>query len=196
MGASVEALAADAAALWSGQGRPDGYVLLAIRHDPDGVNVRREVIEHTLTPALADSVQELVFAHRRATPPAEEEWGVRLRVDLGERPSLRVGRSEVCPPYREEDRWLAPPSRDAPYFSPTARDPFEVDDMVRVRVAVDARGRVTDAQVERGMSRADAALLYGVRNMLFYPATQDGHPVPGETTIRLFRPTPLRRTGR
>ncbi|HEU0012222.1 MAG TPA: hypothetical protein VFQ45_00990 [Longimicrobium sp.] len=191
------ALRADAAALWAARGQPPGYVLFAIRHDPDGVNVRREVIEHTVTDALADSLQELVFAHRRVTAPAEREWGVRLRVDLGAQPTLRVGRSELCPPYREEDRWIAQPSRDMPFFSSAAaRDPFDVDDMVRVRVVVDARGRVMDAQIERGMVRADASLLYGIRNMLFFPAEQDGHPVAGETVIRVFRPIPTRRTVR
>ncbi|HWK89165.1 MAG TPA: hypothetical protein VNP72_04195 [Longimicrobium sp.] len=192
----VAALSADAAALWAQKGQPSGYVLLGLRQDPAGINVRREVLEHTLTEELADTLQELVFAYRRTTAPADQEWGVRLRLDLGVEPAVRVGRSELCPPYREEDRWIADPSRATPYFSPSAQDPWNVDARVRVRVAVNERGRVVTASIERGMVRADVGLLEGVRNLLFYPAEQDGHPVAGETTILLFRPAPLRRTVR
>jgi TonB family protein len=54
-----------------------------------------------------------------------------------------------------------------------------------VHVRLDAEGRVTDARVERGPRRGswEQRVLNYVRTMEFVPATEDGQPVPGETTI-------------
>ncbi|HEX6039687.1 hypothetical protein, partial [Longimicrobium sp.] len=80
------ALAADVAAAWRAAGQPAGHVLFALRYDRDGLNVRRDVIEHRVSDALADSLQALVFKHRRRADPAQAEWSVRMRMDLGEAP--------------------------------------------------------------------------------------------------------------
>ena len=182
------ALRADAARLWSAAGRPAGYALFSLRYDRDGTNVRRALIEHDLPPEMADSLQALVFAHRKTAAPAKEEWGVRLRVDLGEESALRVGRREVCAPaprdwagrvagtsFDVRDRFLAS------FGPPSAADL----NTVWVRVRLDARGYVTEARVERGMTRgmAESRLLNYVRTLVFVPATEDGYPVAGETSL-------------
>ena len=185
----AEAFRAAAARLWVEAGRPAGYVLLSIRHSPDGVQVRRAVIESTVPAALADSLEALVFDYRRETPRAPQEWGVRLRVELGDAPALEVERRRECAPRpREEERLAAGPFdvRD-PGAGSAAGLPATDPGLVWVRVRLDAAGRVTDATVERGVRRGvwEQRLLNYVRTMAFYPAVEDGYPVPSETTLTL-----------
>jgi hypothetical protein len=182
------ALRADVARLWRGVGRPDGYVLLTLRYDREGMNVRRAVIEHSVPPALADTVQKLVFAHRRRTAEAGEEWGVRLRVDLGEAPRLRVGRREVCRPTPREPGYRTVSTgfdvRETSASSVNAPSLADLS-LVWVRVRLDARGYVTDARVERSFTRGpwEVRVLNYVRSIPFLPALEDGFPVPAETSI-------------
>lgn len=179
---------AEAAALWARAGRPAGHVIFSIRHDPDGVQVRRAVIQSTVPDALADSLQALVFAHRRQAAPARTEWGVRLRVELGDPVTLAVGRRLECAPRpREEDRLAADPFDIRERGLSAAAVPSTDAALVWVRVRLDASGRVTDAAVERGIRRGmwEQRLLNYVRTMAFYPAVEDGFPVPGELTFRM-----------
>jgi hypothetical protein len=185
----ADAFRAAAARLWAAAGRPAGQVLLSIRHSPDGVQVRRAVIHSTVPAPLADSLEALAFALRRETPRAPEEWGVRLGVELGDAPALRVERRRECAPRpREEERIAADPfdvrERD---LRSAAALPSTDPGLVWVRVRLDAAGRVTDATVERGVRRGvwEQRLLNYVRTMAFYPAVEDGYPVPSETTISL-----------
>jgi len=188
----TRALAADVARLAGGRALPEGYVLLSMGYSPDGVNVRRALIEHSLPPRLADSLRKLVFAHRRAAAPQPAEWGVRMRVDVDSAGALRfrVGRRELCAPQPLGRGLftLAGSSRASlpdPYIedSPSAYN-------VWVRVRLDELGRVMDASLERGMVRGvpEGMLLNYVRTMSFHPAVEDGRPVPGETSVRVRLP--------
>lgn len=185
----ADAFRAAAARLWVAAGRPAGHVLLSIRHSPDGVQVRRAVIESTVPPALADSLQALVFDYRRETPRAAGEWGVRLRVELGEAMEMSVERRRECAPRpREEERLAANPFDVRDSGAGSARGlPATDPGLVRVRVHLDAAGRVTDATVERGVRRGvwEQRLLNYVRAIAFYPAVEDGYPVPSDTTLTL-----------
>ena len=165
------ALAGEAAGLWRGS----GYVLFTLLYDRAGTNVRRDVIEHSVPDAVADSLQRLVFAHARRVGEARGEWGVRFRVELGAEPRFTVERRELCAPVASGDR-LAMAGPGSVAVSP---------DLVWVRVRLDARGLVTDARVERGSVNdgSEARLLTQVRTMSFLPALADGQPVAGETTI-------------
>jgi hypothetical protein len=180
----VEALGADAARLWTESGERPGYVLLTLRYDRDGTNVRRDVLEHTVSDAVADSLQRLVFAHRRRAEPARGAWGARLRVELGHNPALEVAPREVCTPapHRRGERLALAEGIREPGFADAG--PF-APEMVWVRVRLDAQGVVTDARVERGgvAGAPEARLLTYVRGLPFLPALEDGRPVPGETTI-------------
>ena len=179
---------------WRAAGSPPGHVLLALRYDPDGVNVRRDVIEQGVGDALADSLQKLAFAHRRRAEPADREWSVRLRLDLGDAPRMRVGRTEVCAPRLRnaaEAGWgsamggtwgdvrdVSPPPGQAELHGPST---------IWVRVALDARGNVTEARVERSLVRVaqENRLLSYVRSISFIPGMEDGYPVPGQLSIPL-----------
>lgn len=183
------ALVRDLAALWRGAGAPAGDALVALRYDRAGVNVRRDVVRHRLPAAVADSLQKLVFVHRRTTQSARREWGVRLAVEPGEAPALRVVRGEVCearPRSRmatetDDDPWSVRRSAAVPGLGEGG--------IVWIRVRLDARGYVTDARVERATAirtpAIDTQLLAYARTIAFLPATEDGYPVAGEASITL-----------
>jgi TonB family protein len=191
------ALSAAATDLWRRAGSPRGHVLLAMGYDLTGLNVRRDLIEHRLPAPLADTLQELVFAHRRSLQPAAREWGVRLRIDLGgEIPVLRVGRREVCP-ARPHDGEVARYGGFGGTGFGDVRDrtrvagTFAGGGTVWVRVALDASGNVTEARVERTMDRPvgrsawESRVLSYVRTISFVPATEDGWPVPTQLSFPL-----------
>lgn len=188
------ALTARVAELWRQAGSPAGHALLAMGYDAGGMNVRRDVIEHRLTDALADTLQRLVFAHRRSVGPAPHEWGVRMRMDLGgEQPVLRVGRREVCAAQPRDAAMAAFSSFGGPSFADVrerqappgllAASPGTI----WVRVALDAGGNVMEARVERTMTRGlwENRVLSYVRGISFVPATEDGLPVPAQLMFPL-----------
>lgn len=178
-----------AAHAWRHAGRPTGHVVFSLRYDPHGLNVRRQVVEHRVARVLADSLQALAFAHRRTTPPANREWGVRLRLELSEQPALKVERSVVCPPA------LRDPA-EGPFSAASNRGWGDVRDSspapsvgsagtVWLRVTLDAAGNVIGVRTDRGgvLRGSDAHLLAAVRTLDFAPATEDGQPIHGEITI-------------
>jgi TonB family protein len=189
------ALSAAAVEVWRQAGSPRGHALLAMGYDVHGLNVRRDLIEHRLPAPLADTLQALVFAHRRTVAGAAQEWGVRLRMDLGgETPVLRVGRREVCA-AQPRDNTVAGFGTFAGTTFGDVRDrsdewgalPAGGGGTVWVRVALDAGGNVTDARVERTMIRltSEHRLLRYVRALAFVPATEDGWPVPTQLKFAL-----------
>ncbi|HET7233085.1 MAG TPA: hypothetical protein VFJ16_23955 [Longimicrobium sp.] len=184
----VEAFRAAAARLLAAEGNDDGHVVFSIRHDPAGVQVRRAVIETTLSPALTDTLQRLVFAYRRETARARGEWGVRLRVDLGDTVALGVSRRDVCAarPREWEYRTVGNPFDVREESAATPTGALLTDPSVAwVHVQVDERGAVTDVLVQRGpvTRMAEQRLMNYVRSMAFVPAMEDGFPVPGELTL-------------
>lgn len=161
-----------------------GYVLLTLTYDREGINVRRDIIEHNIRPLMADSVQRLVFAARRQVEETEREWGVRLRVDVAEPVMLRVGRREFCPPVprsREVAEAMERTHLMAPRFRRGARER-----VVHMRALVGERGIITSAHVARGELRGSTVereLAEYLRQFLFTPATLDGVPTSGWVTI-------------
>lgn len=188
------AFTAAAAEAWRAAGSPAGHVLLALRYDREGVNVRRDVIEHRVSDALAEALQRLAFEHRRRGDAAAGEWSVRLRVDLGKVPRVRVGRTEVCSARLRsapEMGWGGPVAAawgDArSQWAPPSAAEMAGPSTVWVRVALNSRGQVTDARVERGIARVgtENRVLNYVRSIAFIPAMEDGYPVPGQLSMPL-----------
>lgn len=160
------------------------YVVLTMRYGADGLNMRREIIEHTLNTEAADSVQELVFAHRRGLPPAEREWGARLRIDLDDDITYHVNRSEYCSP-RPRNPDLEADMRaflgTGPSFAGGVRST-----VVLLRITVHPGGYVTDVRLLRGGvpgSPLEQNLATYIRQFSFYPATIDGTPTLGELDV-------------
>ncbi|MBW3571158.1 MAG: energy transducer TonB [Gemmatimonadetes bacterium] len=191
------ALTAAARKLWRQAGSPPGYALLSMGYDAEGLNVRREVIEHRLPAELADTLQKLVFAHRRRVEPSPREWGVRLRMDLAEEePVLRVGRREVCAAQPRDPAVAGYGAFGGASFD--VREPSGAAGVlppgggtVWVHVVLDAGGNVTDARLERTLSRGtwEQRVLSYVRGISFVPAMEDGLPVPAQLRfpLRLVR---------
>lgn len=182
-----EALLADLAGLAPAPVSRDGtpYVLLSMGYDRFGINVRRAVIEHDVGAAVADSVQKLVFAHRRTLDEGDHDWGVRLRVSLVEGGGrLEVGRMEVCAP-RPRDSLLAM-AAESPFTGGTRVRGGYRESTVWVRLQVGPNGTVTGAAVERGIVAGMALeqrIFDHVRSLFFEPALQDGQPVSGTISI-------------
>jgi len=178
------ALLANARALAPGVPAGRGDVLLSLEFDPEGINVRRDVVEHGVAPAVADSVQRLVFAARRQLAPATEPWGVRLRVSLGDSVALGVERRVYCPP-RPRDREVEWMTREL--VQPGTRyRAGRRERSVLLRLLIHPAGYVESARVYRGGASGgdlERELFNFVRQYSFHPATLDGRPVPGEITF-------------
>jgi hypothetical protein len=166
----------------------DGYAVLSIAFDRNGYNVRRQIIEHNLPHRMADTLQKLVFEHRRSVAEGDP-WGVRLRIDVGDPISLRLGRQVLCAPRPRQlppgiftmdgiERW------DVQRQDPGVTLPST---SMHVRVLIDEAGRVVDAEPLMGLLdvRAQNELYVALRGAVFEPALEDGIPVPGTMTLRI-----------
>lgn len=173
-------LAANLSELQRGEPLAAGYVLLTLGFDREGHGTRRDLIEHDVSPLLADSIQKLVFAARQRVRESEEEWGVRLRIDLGEQPALRVGRREFCPPLPRDSRLDAAMQTVNPARARFRRGVRERT--VLVRAEVNESGFVTSARILRSElsgSAIEREIAQYLRRFLFNPATVDGIPTVG-----------------
>jgi hypothetical protein len=181
----------DAVARYRVQSEVRGYVLVSLAFDAHGTSIRRHVIEHDVPRAAADTLQRLVFAHRRHVEPGDA-WGARLRVDVGDTVSLRVGRQLHCEPrprmlpdevasHRGDDAWSV--QRRMPL-------PTRPAQRTVVRVLVDERGHAAEMQVVGGIVgiHREQALTNLLHGLSFDPATLDGVPVPGWVTLTVQHP--------
>jgi TonB family protein len=75
--------------------------------------------------------------------------------------------------------------REASPYAASSSSVLYDESTVWVRVALDARGYVTDARVERSLQRPiiENRLLSYVRTISFFPAMEDGYPVPGQLSL-------------
>lgn len=165
---------------------PGGEVLLTLWYQPDGVNVRRDVMRHSVTPTVADSVQELVFAALRRAPEMPAPWGTRLRVDMGGGVGYEVARREHCPP-RPRSNTLESAMAEYQGTGVGYRAGVRVR-TVLMHVTVHPSGFVEDARILRG-APAGGTLERQLRDQLrqysFYPAVLDGLPVRGVIAVPL-----------
>lgn len=163
-----------------------GEVVLTLWYDPEGVNIRRDVLQHSVAPPVADSVQQLVFSALGQAPAMEAPWGARLRVDLAGEVSYAVTRREFCPP-RPRSNTLE--GEMAGYMGTGVRYRGGAPERtVLMQVTVHPGGFVEDARVLRG-APAGGTLEKQLRDMVrvysFYPAVLDGVPVRGEIAVPL-----------
>jgi hypothetical protein len=157
-----------------------GFVLLSLQYDPTGQNVRRQVIEHTVPPTVADSVQRLVFAALRQLPERSDSLHMRLRVNLGEAVHLQTGRSEYCPPWprdpRLESALYGAQATGLRYRSGTR------ERVVLVRAWVEPAGYISGGRFVRGAPPSQTLeqdVIRYLRQFSFHPARIDGIPVGG-----------------
>jgi len=154
-----------------------GYVLLTLAFDAEGVNVRRDLLEHDTSPTVADSVQRIVFAARRQVEQTDAEFGVRLRIDLDDPVTTRVGRREFCPPVARDRAVDAAMHTFNPAGVRYRRGARER--VLHVEVLVTEIGTVSTARIVRGElsgSALERSLTEYLRQFLFTPATVDSVP--------------------
>jgi hypothetical protein len=166
-----------------------GHVLISLAYDRAGINIRRDLLEHSTTPLIADSVQRMVFAARQEQEEAIAEWGARLRIDFTEPITLRVGRRESCPPD-PRDRQLREAVEGAVPQGLRLRRGTR-DRRVVMRTLVNEAGLVVRSQIVRGDlggSTLERDLDRFLRQFLFVPATIDGQPVAAWLEIPLRVP--------
>lgn len=161
-----------------------GQVVLTLAFEPDGQNTRRDVIAHSVAPAVADSVQKLVFASLAGAPAVDRHWGARLRIEAGEQVRLSLEPREYCPPrprnHRVEAAMAEFVGSGLRYRNGTR------ERVVLLTVEVHPAGYVERAWVARGAPSGgslERELYEYARQFSFYPASLDGYPVRGEVSM-------------
>lgn len=168
----------------------------ALDGNADGLLVSLRYLDGASTPAMtllandsvsADSAQRVLDVLRPHLKPVtlqERNWGVRLRVRGGERPSVQLERSLYCPPVAVEriergyvtKRVVVGSSGALPPRSAQASRPQTVD----AEVKISADGTVTEVNMRRGsgITELDDELLSHMRQRIYRPALLDGVPIP------------------
>lgn len=169
---------ADAVAdLGGGDPARAGHVVLSLEFDEVGVMMHRDILEHSTSRAVADSVWRLVRAVGRDAGEAATQWGVRLRVDVAAPVELTVARREFCRPVPRNPRLQEAMQT---YSRPGVRvRRGERVETVHMRVRISDLGTVTAAAIVRGRLTGGALeheLFRFLQQFLFYPATIDGAP--------------------
>jgi hypothetical protein len=171
-------------ALREGAGVDSGQVVLTLWYDESGTNVRRDVIGHTLTPVLADSVQELLFAHLAPVPATGEAWGARMLITLGSEVPYALGHRVYCPPKplnRAMEADMSSYTGTGVRYRGGRRER-----VVLMEAVVHPGGYVDDARILRGADRGsqlEKQLREALRQYSFEPASLDGVPVYGVVTV-------------
>jgi hypothetical protein len=166
--------------------RPDSpaFVVLSLTYEEDGTNIRRDVVQHSVQPVQADSVQELVFTALRTVEEREGEWGARLRIDLSRAGGYAVEPRVYCPP-RPRNRQMQEEMRE--YLSSGVRyRRGQRERTLLVEVDVQPGGYPADARIVRGGAQGSSlerSVRDFVRAFTFDPASLDGVPVPGRLII-------------
>jgi hypothetical protein len=178
------ALSADISAVASAHDGMSGFVVLSMGYQRDGINMRRAVIEHELTPQQADSIQKLVFAHRKRLPESEHEWGARLRIDIDGGVAFGVDRREYCAP-RPRDPEIESAMRG--FMSTGVRfRGGRREEIVLLRTLIHPAGYVESVTIVRGGisgSMLERDLLVYMQQFAFSPATIDGFPTRGHVNV-------------
>jgi hypothetical protein len=152
-----------------------GWVRFSLSFDPTGDVLRRDVLEHTTTTEVADTVWHLAFDMVREVDPSQREWGVRLRVDVDDPVALEVERREFCPPTARSPEMQAAMRS---YSPPGVRVRSGMRERsLRVHASVDQFGAVTTARIVGGQyagSSLERDVAVYLRQFQFNPATVDG----------------------
>jgi hypothetical protein len=171
-------------ALQDGAGVESGEVVLTLWYDEAGTNVRRDVIRHTLTPSLADSVQELLFASLAPVAGTGRQWGARMLISLGSEVPYALGHRVYCPPRplsRTMEAEMASFNGTGVRYRAGRRER-----LVLMEATVAPGGYVDDARIVRGAasgSSLEKQLRETLRQYSFEPASLDGVPVYGAVTV-------------
>lgn len=168
------------AAVLGGDPMPSGaYALLSLKFDSAGQPTRAAVLETTVPTADGERVATAVANALRTQAASAAAWGVRLRVDAGAPPVLRVGRSEWCP---ASNVGLVDVQRSG-HLATMVQRPVLVP--AKWRVVVDEAGTVQMVTLLTATNYRDLAResQQDIARMHFLPALDDRAPVVSVDTI-------------
>ena len=148
------------------------FAVYSVAFGADGQVARVSAIDWFLPQDREQELTGLVRQSLRAQP-AGRPWSVRLRVEPGAEPALRVGRSEVCAARSTTRFELVTSVTDASAVSPPP---------VRVRVAVRESGEIAAIQLLRtsGDREMDRWIEQSLLNRRYNPELVDGVAVQAE----------------
>lgn len=164
----------------------EGELVMTLWYDGAGMNVRRDVLRHSLAPPLADSLQKLVFASLAPAGNTGFPWGTRLHIKAGTQVNYALEPREYCPP-RPRSRNLEAMMETFTGTGVRYRE-GQRERMVLMRVRVHPSGWVEDARLERGAAAGgslEIRLRREISQFTFFPASLDGVPVYGELSVPL-----------
>lgn len=146
--------------------------LYSLQFDASGRVNQLAAIDYWLPQGQAETFAALVRQHLRRQ--AGGPFSIRLRIEPTAAPMFRMGRSELCPPEARTRFKLTAP----------AAFPLDRPQPVRVRVLVDAKGRVRGTNVvsSSGSAELDRWVMESLQRHEFTPALLDGVPVEMEYT--------------
>jgi hypothetical protein len=152
------------------------FALYSIAFDANGAVERVQAVDYMLPQGHADELAVLV---RSALKPQRSgrPWSVRLRLEPGATPKIRVGRSEVCAPeIRVRFTVTAPASSHLQSPPP-----------MRLRVLVGDDGRVRSFQMLNGsgVPELDQWVQSRLVEGTYTPGLVDGVPVTAEREMSL-----------
>lgn len=164
-----------------------GHVLISVSYDEYARMPRRDVIEHSVPPTIADSINRLLRGALRENDDLDAESGIRLNVVAAETVALEVSPRIFCPAVARN-----PELRSAMQsYSPTG---VRVRGGVRertihVRARVDEFGLVQSARIIRGElsgGMLENQILRHLQQFAFQPATVDGRAISGLVDIPII----------
>lgn len=125
------------------------------------------------------------------TPPLADPLPIPLPnpgpvIGSGVEPTPRPQPLPLADPVRVGPRFATPQSRVRPPYPP-AKLEREEEAALRLRLSIDARGRVVAVEPVGKTDRVflEAARRHLIANWRYKPATEDGRPVPSSTVITL-----------
>jgi hypothetical protein len=159
----------------------EGTLTLAMSYDEAGLNIRREIVAHTLPPLLADTLQKMVFAEVRRPDELPEPLDVRLVLQVPDA-RMEVQRSVYCPPRPRDPRVEGElHGLDAVAAGVRYRRGVRERNVI-MRVLVAPAGYVLRVEVVRGGTvppSTQRSIWEQLRQHTFHPALLDGRPVEG-----------------
>jgi TonB family protein len=157
------------------------FALYSITFDARGTPTQVRNVDYFLPEGQAETLATLVRTSLRSQPAGG--FTMRLRVEPGGSPVFRMGWSESCAPASRMSFSLTAPAAAGVQGPPAP---------VRLRIFVDAEGRVGDTSVlsSSGSSELDRWVEEYVRSYQFAPGLVDGIPtaMDHEQTIRIRHP--------
>jgi TonB family protein len=144
--------------------------------------VPRDPRQPAITPEKVRPLKDLTIVNLNEEPPPEEEPATEPLESAGERPAPAVPAKESLPGLIEAPTILTKVDPQYPDLPRRAG----IEGTVELEVSIDAKGKVTDVEVVRGLplGLSDAA-ADAVRRWTYRPARGPDGPVASRKTVRI-----------